>query len=79
MSSSTKTAGPAVLVARKILGLAEAFETSTDDEIERRSLRAQIQDSSDELLRSVLTPSEYAVLVAGKLYSFRYSMYLIIL
>ena len=72
MSSSTRFAGPAVQVARKILGLAEAFETSTDDEIERRSLRAQIQDTSDELLRSVLTPSEYAVLVAGMLYSLRF-------
>lgn len=74
MLSSTSFAGPAVLVARKVLRLAEVLETSTD-EIESRSIRARLQDASDELLRAVLTPSEYAILVAGKVYPVPFNYY----
>ncbi|CAA7268216.1 unnamed protein product [Cyclocybe aegerita] len=60
----TSVPGPAVAVAQKILALAQQYEGETSNEIRRRSIRAQLQDTSDELLRAILTPSEYAILVA---------------
>ncbi|KAJ3514442.1 hypothetical protein NLJ89_g2378 [Agrocybe chaxingu] len=60
----TSVPGPAIAVAQKILALAQKYEGETNNEIRRRSIRAQLQDMSDELLRAILTPSEYAILVA---------------
>jgi len=50
------------------LALAEEFERPSDNEIHRRSIRALLPDASDELLRAILTPSEYAILVAEAFY-----------